>query len=128
MSTDRYLKAILTIIALELGWIALTHSVPPVSAQAQAQPEPIPVVIAGIDLGRRTDFLPVGVLGQPRTVPAGFARTFQPLDATVRNDQPLKVTVPLPLDVRTVTPVLIDSVRPIKVENVGYTPAQRPGE
>src|SRR5687767_13748934 len=126
MSADRYLKDILTIIALELGWIALTHGTPPVSAQAPA--DPIPVVIAGIQLRDRGDFLPVGVLGQPRAVPAAMARAFHPLDTDVRNDQPLRVTVPVPLDVRTVTPIRIDSNPPIKVENVGYTPAQRPGE
>jgi hypothetical protein len=86
------------------------------------------VVIAGIQLRDRGDFLPVGVLGQPRAVPAAMARAFQPLDIAVRNDQPLRVTVPVPLDVRTVTPIRIDSNPPIKVENVGYTPAQRPGE
>jgi len=126
MSADRYLKVILTIIALELGWISLTLSAPPVSAQAQA--EPTPVIISGISLRDRDDFLPVGVLGQPRAVPAAVARAFQPLDTNVRNDQPLRVTVPGPLDVRTVTPIRIDSDRPIRVENVGYTPAQRPGE
>jgi hypothetical protein len=126
MSADRYLKVILTIIALELGWIALTLSAPQVSAQAPA--EPTPVIISGIQLRDRADFLPVGVLGQPRAVPAAVARAFQPLDTTVRNDQPLRVTLPVPLDVRTVTPIRIDSDRPIKVENVGYTPTQRPGE
>ena len=126
MSADRYLKVILTVIALELGWIALTLSAPPVSAQAQA--EPTPVIISGIQLRDRADFLPVGVLGQPRAVPAAVARAFQPLDTNVRNDQPLRVTLPVPLDVRAVTPIRIDSDRPIKVENVGYTPAQRPGE
>jgi hypothetical protein len=124
--SDRYLKVILTLIALELGWIALTLSAPPVSAQAQA--EPTPVIISGISLRDRGDFLPVGVLGQPRAVPAAVARAFQPLDTSMRNDQPLRVTLPVPLDVRTVTPIRIDSDRPIKVENVGYTPAQRPGE
>ena len=124
--SDRYLKVILTLIALELGWIALTLSAPPVSALAQA--EPTPVIISGIQLRDRADFLPVGVLGQPSAVPAAVARAFQPLDTNVRNDQPLRVTLPVPLDVRTVTPIRIDSDRPIKVENVGYTPAQRPGE
>ena len=126
MSADRYLKVILTLIALELGWIGLTLSAPPVSAQAQA--EPTPVIISGVQLRDRADFLPVGVLGQPRAVPAAVARAFQPLDTTVRNDQPLRVALPVPLDVRTVTPIRIDSDRPVKVENVGYAPAQRPGE
>jgi hypothetical protein len=125
MSADRYLKAVLTIIALELGWIAATTGAPPVSAQAAA--DPVRVVIAGVDLRDPADFLPVGVIGQMRNVAPSVARSFQPLDTTVRNT-PLQVAVPLPLDVRTVTPIRIDSDRPIKVENVGYTPAQRPGE
>jgi hypothetical protein len=79
MSADRYLKAVLTIIALELGWIALTHGAQPVIAQAAATR----VVITGAEV---------------------------------------------PLDVRTVSPVKIESDRPIKVESVPYTPAQRPGE
>ena len=110
MSADRYLKVILTIIALELGWIALTLSAPPVSAQAQA--EPASVIISGIELRDRTDFLPVGVLGQPRAVLAAVARAFHPLDINLTNDHPLRVTVPVPL----------------LVENVGYKPAPRPGE
>jgi hypothetical protein len=127
MSGDRYLKAVLTIIALELGWIAATNGAPPVSAQAPAADEPARVIIAGVDLRGRADFLPVGVIGQMRTVAPAIARSFQPLDTTVRN-APLQVALPQPLDVRTVTPIRIDSDRPIKVENVGYTPAQRPGE
>ena len=110
MSAHRYLKVILTVIALELGWIALTLSAPPVAAQAQA--EPTPVIISGIELRDQTDFLPVGVLGQPRDIPRVLARAFQPLDINLNNAQPLRVTVPVPL----------------LVENVGYTPAKRPGE
>jgi hypothetical protein len=37
MTANHYLHAVLTVIALELGWIAITHT-PPVAAQgAQAQ-------------------------------------------------------------------------------------------
>ena len=50
MSADRYLKVILTVIALELGWIALKDTAVPVSAQRGQQTEPTPVVIRGIDL------------------------------------------------------------------------------
>jgi hypothetical protein len=122
MTADRYVKIILTIIAIELGWLALTQHATPVAAQAQQAATP--VVLTGIDLVDRRDFLPVGVLGQVR----GAARPdFTTLDTTVRNE-PLRVSVPLPLDVRTVSPIRIDSDRPIKVENVGYTPAPRPGE
>ena len=122
MRTDRYLKVILTIIAIELGWIALTHTGSPVSAQ-QA-PAPTPVVITGIELRDADDFLPVGVLGQVRS----RAASFQPIDMNVRNDRAIQVALPGPLEVRTINAIRIDSDRPIKVENVGYTPAQRPGE
>jgi hypothetical protein len=125
MTADRYLKAVLTLIALELGWIALTLSGSPVSAQQQPQ-QGTPVVITGIDLQQSSDYLPVGVLGQVRNAPAAF----QPIAATIRNDRTnaVPVSLPLPLDVRAVGAIRIDSDRPIKVENVGYTPAQRPGE
>ena len=125
MTGDRYLKAVLTLIALELGWIALTLSGSPVSAQQQQQ-QGTPVVITGIDLERSSDYLPVGVLGQARNAPAAF----QPIATTIRNDRTnaVPVSLPLPLDVRAVGAIRIDSDRPIKVENVGYTPAQRPGE
>jgi hypothetical protein len=124
MTGDRYLKAVLTLIALELGWIALTLSGSPVSAQQQQQGTP--VVITGIDLERSSDYLPVGVLGQVRNTPAAF----QPVATTIRNDRTnaVPVSLPQPLDVRAVGAIRIDSDRPIKVENVGYTPAQRPGE
>jgi hypothetical protein len=125
MTADRYLKAVLTLIALELGWIALTLSGSPVSAQQQPQ-QGTPVVITGIALQQSSDYLPVGVLGQVRNAPAAF----QPIAATIRNDRTnaVPVSLPLPLDVRAVGAIRIDSDRPIKVENVGYTPAQRPGE
>jgi hypothetical protein len=124
MRADRYLKVILTIIAIELGWIALTHSGSPVSAQQAAAPTP--VVITGVELRESDDFLPVAVLGQVRT----RAASFQPVDMMIRNEREraVPVSLPSPLEVRTINAIRIDSDRPIKVENVGYTPAQRPGE
>jgi hypothetical protein len=125
MHANRYLNAVLTIIALELGWIALTHGVPVAQAQATATP----VVITGIDLGRESAYLPVGVLGQVRTVPTEFARSFEPLDTNIRNDR-VPVSVPTPIDVRPMGAIAIqnDRSRPLWVENVGYTPAPKPGE
>jgi hypothetical protein len=58
MTATRYLNAILTIIALELGWLALTHSAVPVSAQQAATP----VVITGVNL-RVDESLPVTLRG-----------------------------------------------------------------
>ena len=126
MRADRYLKIILTIIAIELGWIAFTQTGTPVSAQQSATP----VVITGIDLERSADYLPVSVLGQPRNVPGGLSGRFQPLDATVRNERAIAVLTQAPVDVRTVNALRIESdrSRPVWVENVGYTPARQPGE
>jgi hypothetical protein len=126
MNADRYLRAVLTIIAVELGWIALAHTASPV----RAQQAPTPVVITGIDLERATAFQPVGVLGQVRNVPAQLTRSFQPVDTNVRNERAIAVSLPLPVDVRAATPIRIetDRSRPIWVENVGYTPARQPGE
>jgi hypothetical protein len=124
MGADRYLKAILTVIALELGWIALQQTGSPVSAQQAATP----VVLTGIELQEQTDYMPVSILGQARSIPAPLAGRFRPLDTAIRNEQSIPVSVPLPIDVRTVGTIRIDTSRPLKVENVGYTPAPRPGE
>ena len=113
---DRYLKIVLTIIALELGWIGLNQAMPSLSAQANAQS----VILRGIDLGSPDAYLPVGVVGAYRQVPPTAIPTMERL--TVRVD------ASAPLNVRTIAPVEIDNRRPIKVENVGYTPGQKPGE
>ena len=49
------------------------------------------------------------------------------LPVMVRNDR-VPVAVAQTLDVRHIGALTIDSTRPLRVENVGYTPAQRPGE
>ena len=59
MTAKRYLNAILTLIALELGWIALNQSAVPVAAQQTATP----VVITGINLRSDDAPLPVAVRG-----------------------------------------------------------------
>jgi hypothetical protein len=80
MTANRYRDAVLTIIALELGWIALTHTGTPVSAQ-QA---PTRVVIAGVDM-RPTDAVPVAVQG-PVKIEA---------DRPLRIQEPLTVRIPV---------------------------------
>src|SRR5688500_15008213 len=119
MHADRYLKAVLTIIAVELGWLALTHGAAPVAAQRTV--EPTPVVITGIQLQDQRAYLPVGVVGQYRTIP-GPQTTLTPLRVTVDTSQaPLRVDLPVPIVVN-VEP----GNRPIRTEAVPYTPAQRP--
>jgi hypothetical protein len=100
MPVDRYVKIVLTIIALELFWIGIRDSAPPVAAQAQAGPSPAPiaVIIRGIQLPPASnDYLPVGVVGQP-----------------------VRVEIP--------QPVKIEADRPLRVESVPYTPSARPGQ
>jgi hypothetical protein len=104
MAVDRYVKAVLTIIALELFWIGIKDAAPPVVAQAQAQPTP--VVIRGIQISPGSnEYLPVGVVGQP-----------------------VRVDVPRPVKIETDRPIKIEADRALKVENVGYIPAPKPGE
>ena len=119
MTADRYLRIILTLIAIELGWMAFNQGATPVTAQAQ----PTPVVITGVEIGTNRGYLPVAVLGQMRNAD----RTFQPIDMMVRNER-VTVAVGHAVDVRPIGAIKIEADKPLKVENVGYTPAQRPGE
>ena len=119
MTADRYLKIILTLIAIELGWLAFNQGATPVNAQAAATP----VVITGVEIGPNRGYLPVAVLGQMRD----SNRAFLPVDMTVRNER-VTVAIGHTVDVRPIGAIKIEADRPLKVENVGYTPAQRPGE
>lgn len=123
MAADRYLKVVLTIIAVELGWIAMTHGAQPVSAQTAAA---TPVVITGVQMRDQNAYLPVGVMGGYRAVPPNV-RLGQ-LAVKIEADNPIRVDIPIPLDVRTMFPVKVETDKPLKVESVPYTPAQRPGE
>ena len=127
MAADRYLKGILTVIAIELGYLAVIHTATPVTAQQQATP----VVITGIELGSARNMIPVGVLGEVG-IGAGGSNTggvaLRPLDVAIDSAaQPVRVAVPLPLEVHHATPIRIEADRPIRVENVGYvgTPTPR---
>ena len=78
MHIDRYVKTILTIIALELLWIGLKDGAPPVVAQAQVAATP--VIIRGIDMaGPESGFLPVAVVGGYKRIPSTARDTVDPL-------------------------------------------------
>ena len=79
---NRYLHVVLTIIAVELGWIAINHSGAPVSAQ-QA---PMPVVITGVEL-RADQTLPVAVRG------IVDIRATQPIP--IETNRPIEVRIPV---------------------------------
>ena len=108
--SDRYLKVVLTVIALELGWIAVKDAAVPLAAQstpsgAQPAAAPMPVIIRGVDLrGPVTSALPI------------------------RELEPLAVITARPVQVDGSVPLRIQADRPIPVENVGYKPGARPGE
>jgi len=123
--TDRYLKVVLTVIALELGWLGVNQMMPRVEAQQNAA---TPVVIRGIDLRDAPAYtaLPIAIVGAYRQIPIELQRQLERPQVTIANA----------VDVRAVAPVKIEADRPIKiaadnvlrVQNVGYTPAQKPGE
>lgn len=116
--SDRYLKVVLTVIALELGWLALNQGTPPVAAQAQ--PQPTRVVITGIELPNNRAFMPVGVVGAYQQVPRELQRQLGQQVVGVDSTEPLRI--------RAVGPVKVENDRPLLVESVKYTPGQRPGE
>ena len=67
MAVDRYVKTVLTIIALELFWIGVKDLATPVTAQAALTP----VVIRGVQLPTGSnEYLPVGIVGQPVRIDA----------------------------------------------------------
>jgi hypothetical protein len=115
MKTDRYLRIILTIIAIELLWLGLRDLTPTVAAQA----EPMRVVIASVDGG----FLPVALAGQ--TMNAGRA-PLRPIQIGITGD--VAVLARSPLKIETDRPLKVEADRPLKVESVPYTPGARPGE
>jgi hypothetical protein len=85
MTPNRYLNALLTLIAIELLWIALNGL--PVRTSAAAAIEPTPVVITDVRLGTAGErVLPVAVIGT----------------VTIDASAPIRVTADEPLDVRTV--------------------------
>lgn len=118
MRTDYYIKVILTVIAIELGWLGVKEASVPLTAQTAATP----VVITGIRLDA-TDgsHLPVVVLGSTREVPSlltpGVERLITRLAVPAR---PLKVEVD--------KPIKVEADKPLPVDQVRYTPADRPGE
>jgi hypothetical protein len=127
MHIDRYVKVVLTVIALELFWIGLKDTAPGVSAQAQ--PAPTPVVIRGIDVsGPEAGFLPVAVVGGYRQIPSRARDAVDRLSAEVTTDRPIRVESERPLDVTVQGTVRVEAERPLKVESIPYTPAQRPGD
>jgi hypothetical protein len=95
-----------------LLYLCLTGSAAPASAQQVATR----VVITGIELGGAPEtVLPVAVAGSARRVGDGWAIA------------PLEVRVPEEVQIRSRRAIKIEADKPLLVENVKATGAQRPG-
>ena len=126
MHIDRYVKVVLTVIALELFWIGIRDTAPRVSAQAQAA---TPVIIRGIEVsGPEAGFLPVAVVGGYRQVPSRARDAVDRLTTEITTDRAIRVEADRPLDVTVQGTVRVEAERPLRIEAVPYTPAQRPGD
>lgn len=131
MSADRYLKAILTVIALELFWLGVRDASP---VLAQPKQEPMPVVIAGVRIGTQVySTLPVAVVGATRTatIPAGRELpAVQPLGVQADIREPVAVQVgnqSLTVQVANQPLTVQSGVQPIVVDVLPAKPSIRPG-
>ena len=123
---DRYLKVVLTVIALELGWIAVKDAAPPVSAQ---QPQASRVIVTGVDIDPKAasqGALPVMVRAGDPALRIQADRADRPLK--VETDRAVKVEGDRPLPISIDRPVKVEADTPLKVEQVPYTPGRIPGE
>ena len=126
---DRYLKIILTIIAVELLWLGVKDLGVPVSAQSNRDPmpvvlvnrEPMPVVVRGIQLPRTA---------ANRVVDALPMYGVEALTVTSTSQRPVMIETVRPMPIVGSAPLRIevDRDRPLPVENVGYKPGAKPGE
>jgi hypothetical protein len=113
MTADRYTKLLLTVIALELGWIALSSAGVQVSAQRS---EPTPVIIRGVEgpPGKEV-YIPVTLVGATATV-------------QVAADRPLEIQSRVPIRIQADRPIPVETTdRPLLIRTVSDPPAARPG-
>jgi hypothetical protein len=113
MTVDRYTKLLLTVIALELGWIAINGAGVSVSAQRN---EPTPVVIRGVEGAPGKEVLiPVTLVAAPTAIRVEAARPLEVVSA-----QALKIEADRPIPVET-------SGEPLLIKTISDPPAYRPG-
>jgi len=126
MPRDRYLKIILTVIAIELGWLSVKDIAVPVSAQQTQQNQQAPqlngVVIRGIDLpcGGNT------INCRETSLPVSVTRTTAPMRITV--DTPLPVDARGTVRIRQDQAIVVETGdRPLLIQSVPPSAAPRPG-
>jgi hypothetical protein len=112
MTVDRYTKLLLTIIALELGWIAVSEAGVQVSAQRN---DATPVIIRGVEgpPGKEV-FIPVAVVGSSVL----RVESARPLEVVA--SQPVKIEADQPIPVTT-------GNEPLLIKTVSDPPAFKPG-
>jgi len=89
----------------------------------------MPVVIRGIEVsGPEAGFLPVAVVGGYRQIPSRARDAVERLNTEISTDRALRVESERPLEVTVQGTVLVEAQRPLRVESIPYTPAQRPGD
>ena len=112
MTVDRYTKLLLTIIALELGWIAVSQAGVQVSAQRN---EATPVIIRGVEgPPGKEGFIPVAVVGSSVL----RVESARPLEVVA--SQPVKIEADQPIPVET-------GNEPLLIRTVSDPPAFKPG-
>jgi hypothetical protein len=120
MSRDRYLKIVLTVIAIELAWLGLKDSAVRVSAQQNQAPTP--VILRGIELPCQAG----AINCREETLPVAIVRANNPLRVT--SDTPLQVDARGIIRVRADQPMIVETRdRPLLIQSVPATSAPRPG-
>ena len=126
MPRDRYLKIILTVIAIELGWLSVKDVAVPVAAQQTQQNQQTPqltgVVIRGI-------YLPCSgntINCRETSLPVSVTRTTAPMRITV--DTPLPVDARGTVRIRQDQAIVVETGdRPLLIQSVPPSAAPRPG-
>ena len=130
---DRYLKVILTVIAVELLWLGVKDIGTPLSAQANGT-APMSVIIRGIQIDNPASRLPITIRGiqveNPNSRFQGALPFYQlePMLVTSTAQQPVMVQATRPIPITGSVPLKIEVDKPLPVENVGYKPGVKPGE
>src|SRR5215510_8607205 len=120
MSADRYLKLILTVIAIELGWLAIQGSGVPLEAQRAA---PMQVIIKGVDLMPK-ETIPVSVINTNGSLPVTL--TGNNAVVPIMSGRPLQIEQPLIIQADRPLPVETGA-RPLLIQSMPPTPSARPG-
>jgi hypothetical protein len=120
MSADRYLKLVLTVIAIELGWLAIQGSGVPLEAHRAA---PMQVIIKGVDLTPK-ETLPVSVINTNGSLPVTL--TGNNAVVPIMSGRPLQIEQPLIVQADRALPVE-NGPRPLVVQVQQAAPSARPG-